>query len=48
MTFRMILSRFNRTVSVMDLRIDVVEERRRKAEGYSRRNKTCGTVAVFV
>lgn len=48
MSYKMLLNRFSRTVSVMDLRIDVVEERRRKAERYSRRNKTCGRVAVFV
>lgn len=48
MSFKMLLNRFSRTVSVMDLRIDVVEERRRKAERFARRNKTCGRVAVFV
>lgn len=47
MSYKMLLNRFSRTVSVMDLRIDVVEERRRKAERYSRRNKTCGKRSVF-
>lgn len=48
MSYKMLLNRFSRTVSVMDLRIDVVEERRRKAERYSRRNKTCGKTAVYI
>lgn len=47
MSFKMTLNRFSRTVSVMDLRIDVVEERRRKAERFARRNKTCGKRSMF-
>ena len=46
MSFKFILSRIPRTVSVMDLRSDL-ETRKARCEKYARKNKTCGNVASF-
>ncbi len=46
MSFKFILSRIPRTVSVMDLRDDL-ETRKARCEKYARKNKTCGKVASF-
>ena len=46
-SYRFRLSRFTRTISVLDLR-DPLEMRRARAARYAKRNKTEGRKAVFL
>lgn len=47
MSYEMVLTRFTKTASVMDLRRDVVEIRRENCRRYEKWRKTNGKRAVF-
>ncbi len=46
MSYKFILSRIPRTVSVMDLRDDL-ETRKARCDKFALKNRTCGKVASF-